>query len=144
MKKIIIIIVSCMFLFVNQGLGNIIWRPTSTQYWAYWSSPDNKCYPFGTDCYVVIIYHITSTTIDKLPNDTYSIEVTFGSNINQGHSSTGQQPINLSYSTSNYHFGPGEYITIDECSEYPELNGRQVNLNGLSTDSQGKLILIIQ
>ncbi len=144
MKKIILISSMLLFFCINEGFSYAKLKSSQISYMAYCSSPNNCCYPFGNNCYVVIIYNIADVSVNKMNNNSFNITINFSGNINQSHTPNGSSARYFSFSPANYSFGAGEYLTIDECSEYPELNGRQLNLTGLTTDSQGSLSLTIQ
>lgn len=145
MKKMIVLILSfvglsCLsfgntfegtcFKQVDTTRGNLDWRPSCA-----------CCIQEGNNCIVVECGSGVTGEITKVSGG-YNYSIFWGDVTLRVKQPSGIWE-EIIRPAQNYQFSFVESIRMSECSEYPELVGRVISLNGLSTDSNGFVTVFI-
>lgn len=103
-----------------------------------WNGETNencKCTNVGNNCYIEVTKVDTIKTND---NKLYLSTTVLGLN---AHITTTNTNFNTPVNNNNYQFPDGSKITITNCDEYPQLNGRVIELTGKQTDANGNITI---
>lgn len=139
MKKfglLIILFVIIPSLFLK---ADVIRTSTSTSYTGLQYIYEDPCQGAGNDCEVVTDILIMTITTTVNPNGRYDLKIGINSvdEMCTPNSTTNIMPYSNHSNGENYTFKNGTTITLTNMDDAPELNGKIINIGGLTTDANG-------
>ena len=150
-SKILMWMLFSIFLatFVVDSYADIcvIHRKTKPGENGYMDWKDNipGCSDSGVNCVIEPCDETNSGIINITPSGDYSIRLHLDF-VDLKHKETGpngDEWIPVHRDGNNYIFTNLDYIEITECSEFPSIVGKRVELNGIQTDANGNYTVII-
>jgi hypothetical protein len=127
--------VPCAIRFDSVGKGQ------GTRMWGG-GSETAPCLGEGSSCKIKVIYCSLVGAVEPATGGGYTL---FSNITSLDFATVGISPPQESAgSSSNFLFKNGDaWVTITNCSAYPQLNGVSVNMNGVSTNSSGDFAVFL-
>ncbi len=148
MKKLFIIAMFFLFVIsVSDALAYTkdCWihkRVDPGEGFMHWASNKRGCDGFGDDCIIVPCDDaIQLGTIEEQAGGGWIITANV-SNIQLQRLVNGNW-IDVTNDGANYTFSEPEKLIIDKCDDYPALEGLQLDLTGITTDSNGNYTVYV-
>ncbi len=110
--------------------------------WNGFQGDDCDCYSNGDDCKIKVTKTTTSESISPVLEGGWILHSGI-SKLKAEITSEISGDFSEELSVSNYTFLEGTTTRIINCDEFPELNGREVDLSGISTDVNGNFDVYI-
>jgi len=99
-----------------------------------------KCEDGGKNCYIYVQKKYSEVTIGNDGN--YYLKLTI-EEMDASISPDDGQSFTQSISPQNYTFPDNTIVTINHSDEYPNLNGKQIDISNLTTDQNGEINVLI-